>query len=116
MSHRARREREGATLNRIREEHQVDTGGRLFRNNVGEAVFEGRDGRKRRVRYGLGTGTSDLVGWTPQKISPEMVGRTVAVFTAYEVKRGSDRLTPDQERFLRAVEAAGGIALTVEEP
>ena len=39
-----------------------------------------------------------------------MVGTTVAVFTSIEVKTASNRLTPEQQQWLDAVQAAGGIA------
>ncbi len=42
-----------------------------------------------------------------------MVGRRLAVFAAWEVKDGEGRLTTDQARFLRHVEAGGGIAACV---
>jgi hypothetical protein len=64
---------------------------RLFRNNSG--MLFNRDGVP--VRYGLGNiskkhnakvKSSDEIGWTPVLITPEMVGKTVAVFTAIEIK------------------------------
>jgi len=111
-----KRESEGAVLTRLRLEHQADTGGRLMRNNNGVAAFVDDTGRRRRVRYGLGVGTSDLIGWTPREITADMVGQTIAVFTAVELKRGSDTSTREQDLFARAVRNAGGIALVVEEP
>ena len=42
--------------------------------------------------------------------SPEMVGSTVAVFTSIEVKTPTGRLRPEQQQWLDAVQAAGGIA------
>lgn len=54
-------------------------------------------------------GTSDLIGHHTVTITPDMVGRQVAVFVAIEAKdRG--RLTPAQRAFLLAVHRAGGIA------
>jgi hypothetical protein len=86
---------------------------RLWRNNTGAL----KDANGRLVRYGLCTGSSDLIGFTTRTITPDMVGQQVAVFTAIEVKdRG--RPTPDQLRFLEVVAAAGGlagVARTVEE-
>jgi hypothetical protein len=52
-------------------------GGRVFRNNVGEYKVGDRY-----IRYGLCPGSSDIIGWTPVKITPEMVGTTLPVFTA----------------------------------
>lgn len=71
----------------------------LFRNNVGSL----EDSRGRWVRFGLCQGSSDLIGWTVRD------GR--AIFTAIECKTARGRLTPDQIRFLAAVERAGGIAI-----
>ena len=64
----------------------------------------------RRIEIGMTNGSSDLVGATRILITPEMVGRTVAVFTAAEVKAGRDKLTEDQVRWLANVTAWGGIA------
>ncbi len=72
---------------------------RLFRNNVGMAWRE--DGTP--VRYGLCTGSADLIGWT--------VRDGVAVFTAVEVKTARGVVSPEQHRFLDAVRDAGGIAV-----
>lgn len=74
------------------------TGARLFRNSVGTAVT--RTGAT--IRFGLCVGSSDLIGWTPRD--------GVAVFTAIEVKTATGRLSEEQEKFLAAVEKAGGIA------
>lgn len=78
---------------------------RLFRNNTGALKDQGG----RLVRYGLCTGSSDLIGWRTITITPDMVGTTVAQFVAIEVKdRGKP--TPEQEAFIATVQAAGGIA------
>ena len=87
---------------------------RLFRNNVGVATYP--DGEK--VAYGLCPGSSDLIGWRTVAVTPDMVGKRVAVFAAIEAKTESGRLTLKQRNFLDAVRAAGGIAgvaRTVEE-
>lgn len=80
---------------------------RLFRNNVGQL----QDKQGRIVRYGVcNPGGSDLIGWTRHTITPADVGRTVAIFTAVEVKYGKTSTKPHQKRFLAAVQHAGGIA------
>jgi hypothetical protein len=84
-------------------------GVRLWRNNVG--MLEDRNGQK--VKYGLCKGSSDLIGLTPIKITSEMVGKTVAVFTALEVKTKSGRATPEQVEFIYAINNYGGIAAIV---
>ena len=79
---------------------------RLFRNNTGTL----RDQHGRPVQFGLCKGSADLIGWRTVTITPEMVGSTVAVFTSIEVKSATSRLKPEQQQWLDAVQAAGGIA------
>ncbi len=79
---------------------------RIFRNNVGLAVFP--DGR--RVAYGLVPGSSDLIGWRTLLIGPEHVGIQLAQFVAIEVKGPKGRTEDAQQKFLHAVAAAGGVA------
>jgi hypothetical protein len=78
----------------------------LYRNNCG--VLQDRRGVP--VRYGLQPGSSDLIGWRTVTITPEMVGQQVAVFTSIEVKTPTGRVKPEQQQWLDAVQAAGGIA------
>jgi hypothetical protein len=61
-------------------------------------------------------GTSDLLGFTAVKITPAMVGRTLPVFTGFEVKEGTDQLRPDQNHFIAMVLRAGGIAGMTRSP
>jgi len=85
-----------------------DLGCRLFRNNCGML----RDARGSYVRYGVASpGGSDLVGWHSITITPDFVGRRVAIFTAIECKSQNGRLTKEQANFLAQVEHAGGIAI-----
>jgi hypothetical protein len=56
------------------------------------------------------SGLSDTLGFTPVVITAEMVGQTVAVVTAIEVKAGKDRPRPGQPEFIQAVQKAGGRA------
>ena len=65
-----------------------------------------------RPLHAMPEGCADTIGWTAVQVTPDMVGRTVAVFTALEVK-DQGRLTPEQRNFLRAVADAGGIAACV---
>ena len=85
-----------------------------FRNNVG--LFTTKDGRK--IRTGLRKGSSDLIGWTPIKITKEMVGKTVAVFTAIEVKQNGKKPEKggEQEKFIENVNRVGGIAFWCSSP
>lgn len=82
---------------------------RLFRNNVGK--LQDRFGVW--IAYGLCPGSSDAIGWYTVTITPEMVGRKVAVFTAFECKSEKGRLSISQRLFLSAVARAGGIAACV---
>ena len=79
-----------------------------FRNNCG-AYQDPKTGRL--IRYGVGSpGGSDLLGWTPVTITADMVGQTLAVFTACEVKTATGRPTPHQLNFIAQVLRAGGFA------
>ena len=71
-------------------------GARLFRNQVGK--YELPDGRW--LRSGLCVGSSDLIGWLHG-------GR----FLAVEVKQPGGKPTKEQEAFLAAVNAAGGLGI-----
>lgn len=93
--------------------HASEVGSTLFKNNVGMY----RDERGNVIRFGLCKGSSDLIGWTPITITPEMVGKRFAVFTAVEVKKnkhGSYRATDDQLRFISAVNRNGGLGLVAD--
>ncbi len=79
---------------------------RLFRNNTGTL----KDANGRPVSFGLCKGSADLIGWRTVTITPEMVGQQVAIFTSIEVKSSSGRVKPEQQQWLNAVQAAGGIA------
>ena len=79
---------------------------RLFRNNTGTL----RDINGRPVTFGLCKGSADLIGWTVRTITEDMVGQQIAVFTSIEVKSTSGRVKPEQQQWLNAVAAAGGIA------
>lgn len=85
---------------------------RLFRNNVGVAVFP--DGS--RVAYGLAPGSSDIIGWKSVEVSRDMVGQRLAVFVAVEVKGERGRLTEHQLRFIDTVRQFGGIAGVATSP
>lgn len=95
---------------------------RMFLNPVGEGwagQVQHRDSGvvtlcpARRITFGLAPGSADLVGWTTVTITPDMVGRQIAVFTSGEVKpagSASPKFEPEQPRWLAAVQAAGGFA------
>ena len=92
----------------------------IFRQNtgfgwVGNARKVGRStviiDNARPFTAGLCVGSSDLIGFKAVTITPEMVGRKIAVFTAIEVKSKTGRLTEEQKTFLAAVNNAGGIGI-----
>ena len=65
----------------------------------------------RKIKAGLlADGAGDLIGPTPIRITPEMVGRVVGVFTAFEVKTETGRPSEEQLNFCRFVRNKGGIA------
>ena len=101
---------------------------RLLRNNSGS--LQNKVGAW--VRYGLGNisqklnkklKSSDLIGWTTITITPAMVGKKVAIFTAIEVKPNTFNIRTDgykidsrewaQERFCSLVRDHNGFAAIV---
>ena len=82
-------------------------GVRLFRNNSGVAFH--KDGKV--TRYGVAPGGSDLLGWKMFHVKQSHVGLSLALFTAVEVKDEKHKPTPEQQRFLDAVNGAGGLAI-----
>ncbi len=94
----------------------------LMRNNQGSF----KDDTGRVVRFGLGNiskqhndkiKSSDLVGFTKVVITQEMVGKTLAVFTAVECKKEDwdiqkkfDARETAQEVFIKWINNNGGIA------
>lgn len=101
-----------------------EMGARLFRQNVGMAWVGKviRNGHQvmvteaRPFHAGLCEGSSDVIGITPVIVTPEMVGKTVGVFTAYEMKTGRLKTTKQQDGFLAMVRRLGGIAKVVRSP
>lgn len=70
----------------------------------------------RPLHAGLCEGSSDLVGWTERTVTPEMVGKKVAIFTAVEVKTDAGRVSAQQMNFISRVRQAGGIAGIARSP
>jgi hypothetical protein len=111
---------------------------RLFRLNTGrgyvsqlgpKGVHRLKDGSihieaPRPIALGFGLmsgepvkGACDLPGWTEIVITPEMVGRTVPVFTSIEAKATEGgRVSPDQKNWMNQVQGAGGIAGVARSP
>lgn len=102
-------------------------GVRIFRNNTGKAwigksaVITSRrqiwvnpgdviieNGRF--FHAGLCVGSSDLIGFKSVQVTPEMVGKRVAIFLAPEIKTAKGRPSPEQLNFIKMVTDFGGIA------
>lgn len=99
-------------------------GSKLFKNNTGVAYTE----NNRPVFFGLGNEckkskedirTPDDVGWTVITVTPEMVGKQIAVFTAIDSKKlgftvktnyNKNSREYGQNKFFQQVIADGGIA------
>lgn len=103
---------ETTILQRIRLVVSSIPGLRLFRQNVGML----KDERGRMVRFGLHPGSADLIGWRTVKITPDMVGKSLAVFTSVEVKTQTGKVRPDQENWQKQVTDAGGLAVVARSP
>lgn len=92
---------------------------RLYRNNVGMA-FAGRPEKRNGVtiipnaypvRYGLAVGSADLIGYRMVTVTPDMVGKKLAVFVSVEAKDDKGRAKPEQIAWFEQIKAAGGIAV-----
>ncbi len=66
----------------------------VWRNQVG--LFKTMDGT-RTIPIGI-KGSSDLMAIKPTVITPEMVGQTLAVFVAVEVKTATGRQSEPQKK------------------
>jgi hypothetical protein len=80
--------------------------GRVVHQDSGQVTLQGAI----MVPCGLCVGSSDVVGFTPVTITANMVGQTLAVFTAVEVKTRTGRATKEQVNFISQVQKAGGFA------
>lgn len=86
--------------------------GRLISNIAGKVTLQ--DARP--LHAGLCEGSSDLIGWTSVEVTQDMVGNSIAVFTAVEVKQPGKRPTDKQANFLHRVREAGGIGFVASDP
>lgn len=55
-------------------------------------------------------GACDLIGWTLVEVTPEMVGKRIAVFTGIEVKSQKGKGSQEQLTFVASVKNSGGLA------
>jgi len=92
---------------------------RIFRNNVGQGWVGKLTGQPaevltlrnyRPIRFGLRTGSGDLIGWHTVTITPDMVGRRVAVFLSIETKSNTGTADPEQKNWAEQVRYFGGIS------
>lgn len=86
--------------------------GKLRSYKDGVAIIE----NARRVNFGLQPGSGDEIGWTSTIVTPEMVGKKLAIFTSLEVKTEIGRPTKEQSNFAGVVQFFGGIAGIVRSP
>lgn len=117
--------KEAAVQNHTREQFAFI--GPVWRNNVGAC----EDATGRIIRYGLGNDSAqlnremkspDLVCITPVFVTPDMLGRTLGVFTGLECKHSNWRMTPGdkhaqaQAKFHDIIRQHGGFAGFVTDP
>ena len=98
---------------------------RLFRNNVGLG-FQGKILNEnypiitlenyRRVSFGLIPGSGDCIGWQSIKITPDMVGKSIAQFVSVELKTDIGKPQTNQKNWYNQVTGAGGKAVIIRDP
>ena len=74
---------------------------------VGDIVIR----KARPLHAGLCEGSSDLIGWTTVQITPDMVGKKVAIFTGVECKSKKGKASEEQKNFDKVVKNNGGISV-----
>ena len=79
----------------------------LYALEPGDVVLK----NARTFSTGTPPGYTDLSGVTPVKITPEMVGRDVAVFLSCEVKTEKGPVREEQYRWAAHINSVGGIAV-----
>ena len=55
-----------------------------------------------------------MIGYRTVMVTPEMVGKKVAIFTAIEVKKPGGKIALDQIRYVETVKTAGGLACVAD--
>lgn len=68
------------------------------------------------LHAGLMKGSGDGIGWSTVTVTPDMVGRQIAVFTSAETKSSTGRVRPEQQTWHNNVSNAGGISAIVRDP
>lgn len=98
---------------------------RIFRNNVGMG-YQGKTElfknpirvlitNFRRIKFGLLVGSGDYIGWKTVTVTPEMVGKKVAVFLSIEVKTDTGVRSDEQTNWSENVRKSGGIAVFIDD-
>jgi hypothetical protein len=82
------------------------TGSVLFRNDNGTGLR--RNGEI--FSYGLGSGSSDQIGYKETTITADMVGKKMAIFQVVEIKTLTDKISCKQIIFYLNILMSGGIA------
>lgn len=103
----------------IKQQILADLGGdpkmRIFNNPVGSGWVGKLPDRLRRLRFGLCPGSADLIGLRSVVVTPDLVGKRVAIFVALEVKDKTSARA-NQRAFREMVADLGGIAAVVRSP
>lgn len=106
---------------------------RMYRNNVGSGwagpgftlrpgqTYTAKGGERvitvpSFIEFGLIKGSGDGIGYDSITVTPEMVGRKIAVFASIETKAGKGRAAKEQAAWRDQVRAAGGIAIIINDP
>ena len=97
-----------------------EAGCTVWRNNVAKAwvgdklIWQANGNltivNPRVLHAGLCKGSADLIGIAPVVITEQMVGSTVGLFLAPEIKADKGSATPEQGCFMDHVRLKGGIA------
>ena len=82
---------------------ESEKGSVLFRNDNGMGFR--KDGTP--FKYGLCPGSSDQIGWKETLITPDMVGKKLAIFQAIEIKTLPDKISYEQIIFYLNLRRAG---------
>ncbi len=100
-----RAEREAGVTDALKDWRKYRPDVRLWRNNVGFY----KDGN-REIRYGLCPGSTDFVGLKSITVTPGLVGKTIGVFFAVELKAPGKAAEEHQQQWIDDVRNMGGIA------
>lgn len=82
------------------------TGSVLFRNDNGYGHRE----NGQLFPYGLGSGSSDQIGYKETIITQDMIGKKIAIFQVIEIKTLTDKIGYQQIIFYLNILISGGLA------